>query len=87
MFLWCPDRPLHRENEEQEGKAPLSLYVDVIKEVAAYYALPIVDLYTTSGINPKIPEVKAHYMPDGLHPSDAGAAMVAKRLVSFLKAL
>ena len=32
-----------------------------------------------------IDEVKEKYMPDGLHPSDAGNALVASRLKSFLE--
>ena len=79
--------PLHRLYEEQEGKAPLSTYVNIIREVAEYYSLPVLDLYALSGINPVIPEVMEKYMPDGLHPNDAGAEIVAKRLASFLKAL
>ena len=79
--------PLHRICEEAEGKAPLSTYVKIIKEVAEYYSIPVLDLYATSGINPIIPEVKEKYMPDGLHPSDRGAEVVAKRLAAFLKAL
>ncbi len=45
------------------------------------------DLRRISGINPAIEAQKALYMPDGLHPNDAGAARMAQRIVGFLQAL
>ncbi len=79
--------PLHRENEERPGVAPLKVYVDIIREVAEYYGLPVMDLYRNSGINPKLPAMKQLYAPDGLHPNEAGAARIAERLGNFLLAL
>jgi lysophospholipase L1-like esterase len=55
--------------------------------VAAHYSLPVLDLYRTAGICPRIPEQLTAFMPDGLHPSDAGAARIAERLAAFLRAL
>lgn len=78
--------PLHRTWEEHDGKK-LSDYVKAIKEVAEYYAIPVLDLYATSGIQPEIPILREKYMPDGLHPSDAGAARIAERLGYFLQSL
>lgn len=34
---------------------PLRDYVNIIREVAEYYALPILDLYATSGFQPNVP--------------------------------
>ena len=79
--------PLHRAVEEQPGKLPLAGYVAIIREVAAYYALPVLDLYTTSGIQPKVKILREKFMPDGLHPNDAGAEKVADRLGNFLLSL
>lgn len=86
--------PLHREFEEAElkegeisDKIPLSGYVSIIKEVAGYYGLPVLDLYNISGIQPKVEIIKREYMPDGLHPSDKGARRIAERLYNFLSAL
>lgn len=86
--------PLHRLGElnipeckyKGEG-APLKDYVNIIREVAEYYSLPVCDLYATSGIQPEIPEILETYIPDGLHPSDAGNKLMAARLTSFLKSL
>ena len=83
--------PLHRigedflVNERALPRVALSNYVDAIIEVCRYYSLPVLDLFSTSGIQPAIPVIKEKYMPDGLHPSDAGARRIADRLVAFLK--
>ena len=86
--------PLHRVSEDDEvneiglkHEALLSGYVDIIKEVAGYYSLPVLDLFNTSGIQPKVDIIREIYMPDGLHPSDAGAEKIAKRLYNFLLSL
>ncbi len=81
--------PLHRAGEmnAREGFEPLKTYVDVIKEVAEYYSLPVLDLFATSGIQPSVPIIKEKYCPDGLHPNDAGHALIAERLAGFIKSL
>lgn len=87
--------PLHRCNEDNlrgdgrkaEDVAPLSTYVKIIKEVAEYYSLPVLDMWSVSGIQPKVPVLKTKYCPDGLHPNDAGHVLMAKRLAGFLKTL
>ena len=70
-----------------EGKPPLTAYVAAIKEVCAFYSIPVLDLYATAGIHPALDVHKTRFMPDGLHPSDAGAARLAERLEAFLRAL
>ena len=58
--------PLHRVNElrntgdgnKEENLAILKEYVDIIREVAEYYSLPVLDLYKNSGIQPEIEEIK-----------------------------
>ena len=67
--------------------APLKKYVDAIREVAEYYALPVLDLYKMSGFQPAVEIIRTTYMPDGLHPNDAGAAKIADKLRDFLLAL
>lgn len=62
-------------------------YVGILREVAEYYSLPVLDLYATSGIQPAIPEVKEKYMPDGLHPNNAGHVIMANKLQKFLENL
>lgn len=86
--------PLHRLEENKQinefgirNVATLSEYVDAIKEVTKYYAIPTLDLYSVSRLQPEVEVLKERYMPDGLHPNDAGAEIVARRLLGFLKSL
>lgn len=87
--------PLHRVGEmnvrgeggKQTDVAPLSVYVDIIKEVARYYSLPVCDLYANSGMQPNLSVIKEKYVPDGLHPNDKGNEVIADRLGEFLKNL
>ena len=89
--------PLHRLHENDpagdgtdrklEVRAPLSRYREILLEVAAYYALPVLDLYSTSGMQPALDVCRERLMPDGLHPSDEGHAIIARKLGEFLKAL
>ena len=87
--------PLHRLTEDvitgDNGKTknlhPLSAYVAIEKEVAAYYSLPVLDLWSVSGIQPRVPILREKYVPDGLHPNDAGHELIYARLAGFLKAL
>ena len=87
--------PLHRTDEDnpmgdgskKKRAAPLSAYRDILIEAACYYALPVLDLYATSGIQPAHPVCGMRLMPDGLHPSDEGHALIARRIGHFLKTL
>ncbi|MBE6598290.1 MAG: SGNH/GDSL hydrolase family protein [Ruminococcaceae bacterium] len=81
--------PLHRVNEfapDSNGES-LRTYVNIIREVAEYYAIPVLDLYATSGIQPALDCNREMFCPDGLHPNDAGHVLLAERLYAFLKAL
>ena len=88
--------PLHRLNEDRPTAdgAPsavptdhLETYVNAITEVAAYYALPVLDLFRCSGIQPNVPIIREMYCPDGLHPNDRGHALLASLLQGFLEKL
>jgi len=82
--------PLHRaddENPSAGNQLPLKAYVDKIKETAEYYSLPLLDLFASAGICPDIQIQKEMFVPDGLHPNDAGAERIADRMKSFLEAL
>ncbi len=68
-------------------KRSLREYVEAIREVAEYYALPVLDLYRVSGIQPLVPAMRDRYMPDGLHPNDAGHARIEEKLFAFLHTL
>lgn len=82
--------PLHRLSEDEPSMGnglPLKRYVEIIMEVAAYYAIPVLDLYSVSGIQPRVGVIQQKYCPDGLHPNGEGHKLIAARLTGFLKSL
>lgn len=73
-------------------------WVNAIKEVAAYYSIPVLDFYNLSGINPHLNEtiqgtdtgytgVYNPYITDGTHPTQEGHDIMSKVLEGFLKTL
>ena len=86
--------PCHRLDENKDYNElgirnvnSLSGYVNAIKEVASYYAIPVLDLYSLSNFQPEIEVNRNLYMPDGLHLSDEGHEIIYSRLKEFLKNL
>ena len=86
--------PLHRENEEDacgSGKlqpvGTLYDYVEILRTVTRKFSIPFLDMMQLAGMTPKVPVYKALYMPDGLHPNDAGQEKIAQRLKGFLLSL
>ena len=85
--------PLHRLVEHHTTKkhndrfVTLKDYVNVIKEVCEYYGVPVLDLYSTSGLQPNVEINRELYMTDGLHPTDLGAKRIADILYSFVRTL
>lgn len=86
--------PLHRigemvipEEKEEGNYGTLKEYVSIIREVAEFYSLPVLDLYAMSGLQPEIKEIQENYIPDGLHPNDNGNAVIAHKLKKFLELL
>lgn len=82
----CVITPLHRLVETNQN-GQLKTFVNVIREVAEYYSLPVLDLYANLGINPQVPIMKETYMPDGLHPNDKGYEIIAEKIAAFIKAM
>ena len=81
--------PLHRSSENipnMHGKI-LAEYVDMIRKAAEYYSLPLLDLWAVSGIQPAVPVMKEKYMPDGLHPNDAGHVILTNKIAKFIETL
>lgn len=78
--------PLHRldENVVRDGRPTLNGFVQIIRDTAEYYAIPVLDLYRESRIQPAVPVIQQTYCPDGLHPNDAGHARIAHMLHQFL---
>ncbi len=84
--------PIHRWNEEnpcgdlkEQPVGILKTYVEIIKQVAEYYALPVLDLFAESGIQPQVEFLKERYTVDGLHPNDKGYALLSRKIARFIE--
>lgn len=73
-------------------------WIDAIKEVAAFYSIPVLDLYNLSGINPHLDRTlhgsqdgyTGYYNPyitDGTHPTQEGQQVIADIVKGFLLGL
>lgn len=82
--------PLHRSDENTpKGEAGWVLrdYVQVIRDTAAVYSLPVLDLFETSAIRGNDPQIAAKLTADGLHPNDLGHEILAGEIGRFLEGL
>ena len=77
--------PIHRRSEN--AGTNLVEYVNAVKEICALYAIPVLDLYNTSTISCVSDENSNGLLIDGLHPSDAGHAVLARKIANFIKTL
>ncbi len=87
IVIMTPLQTSYDQNPSGVTGRPLIDYVDAIMDVAAHYSLPVLDLYRTAGICPRIDAQRELFMPDGLHPNDAGAYRLAERVAAFLETL
>ncbi len=79
--------PLHRADELYRHKGvQLIDHVEIIRKVADYYHLPVLDLWNESGLDPKDEAIREAYVPDGLHPNDAGHEILAQKILAYLQA-
>jgi lysophospholipase L1-like esterase len=74
-------------SEKRPGAKPLLAYVEIIQETAEQFGIPVLDLYHTLPIDPHDPTHYEAYTTDGLHFNDAGHAILAQRLKTFIEAL
>ena len=82
--------PMHRTHDykpNNSNQKVLKDYVDVIRDTAEKYSLPVLDLFASFGICPDISEQREAFCPDGLHPNDAGNRVLAEKLKKFLETI
>jgi lysophospholipase L1-like esterase len=62
-------------------------YAEAIKEVCEYYSIPVIDLYSKSGLNPHV--ASQAYLFDELltHPTQEGHDMIARVVTAQLKTI
>ena len=81
--------PLHRATKPEprykgDGYWSLDTYAAAIRQNAAYFAFPILDLRTESGIQPMVPAAREAFTVDGLHPNDAGYERLFRMIDHFI---
>lgn len=81
--------PIPRSNYRNTNKAGENLqqYRDAIIKVCEYYSIPCLDLYKDSGFYPTNATFKTTYIPDGLHPNDAGHEILAEKIEKWIETL
>ncbi len=78
--------PMVRKDETNGNRCFLS-FVEAVRQVAGEYEFPILDMYADFPVDLHDEEIRKVYLPDGLHPSDLGHAILADTLINFLEAL
>ena len=78
--------PLHRKDEDEPrraGGAPLAEYAHALRVICARRGVKVIDLFAMNPLDAADPEL----IPDGVHPSDAGHAVLAQIVGQALLAL
>ncbi len=85
-YIIASDGTLTEGTNSTTGKT-FREYVDAIREVAAYYSLPVLDAYSYSGLTPmtEIGSENHLYFKDGLHLSEKGGARLARWMYPLLE--
>ena len=65
--------------------ATLGDYVTALKNIAYKYSVPVIDLFNLYPIDPTIESVRTEYIPDGVHPNDAGHVVLAETIKNTLE--
>ena len=62
-------------------------FADAIKEVCAFYAIPVLDMFEKCTIVPTIEENRSQWLVDNTHPNQAGQNYLASMLTGFIASL
>lgn len=65
----------------------LTQFCNAIKEVCAYYGIPVLDMYEKCPINPIVDGYMDKYIPDGTHPNFNGHRLMARYVAGFIRSL
>lgn len=60
-------------------------YVNAIKQVAEHHSIPILDMFSNSGIDAFNKTQATTYLRDGLHPNQAGEYRVSSKVLNFIE--
>lgn len=81
------DTKVSIRSNKRDDAMPLKSYAEIIKKMGEKFDIPVLDMYETLGIDPNIPSDNKNYTVDGIHFNDAGHAIIASRIIDFLKKL
>lgn len=70
--------------KEREYLLPQSILVNAIKELAAEYDIPVIDLYNSNILDTHDAAVIYNYMPDGVHCNSDGYTILAEHFAAEL---
>ena len=87
IIILTPRQRINDYKPNNSNQKVLKDYVDVIRDTAEMYSLPVLDLFASFGICPDISEQREAFCPDGLHPNDAGNRVLAEKLKKFLETI
>lgn len=78
----CTTFKNNAENWEPFANYNLPMYMDKLKEYAGWMGFEIIDMYELGFMNSQIPEIKENFVPDDIHPNDAGNKILADRIAA-----
>mgnify|MGYP000011264917 FL=1 len=81
------DKEPSKNSRKRADALPVKAYVDIILRRAKEFGFPVLDLYRNLGIDPNIQSDKEKYTIDGLHLNNLGHAVLAQKVIEFLRAL
>ena len=87
IVFMTPTRRLGGEVPNASNGKTLGEYAAAIVNACEHFGVDVLDLYNTLPLDPDKDEDCAKYTIDGLHPNDAGHALIADALGRFLESL
>lgn len=87
IILWTPlqrDNSGYDVNYVNSAGCKLIDYVNAVKNIGQMYALPVLDLYSTSGVTKR---TLSTYTRDGLHLNSNGYDLVCRYIANYLNSI
>lgn len=81
------DQKVSKRSNKRDDALPLLGYVRIIEEMGAEFGIPVLNMYEKLGIDPNIESDNKNYTVDGIHFNNAGHAIIASRIIDFLRSL
>ena len=84
IVLLSPIRRMGEDALHAVTHQPLAGYVELLRKAALRHGVHFCDWFHAGLFDPESPEDRALYIPDGLHPNDAGQGILAEYLNRFV---